>query len=104
MKYVGNENLVEVLEVNHGDNSYFPIFDCTYTALNFSDVLFGFGGVLKDISCQVLYGLFKLHDHENNLYYHATSEIYFHNLFLIFTQLLICMGLYVFDHQNIYTT
>ena len=28
--------------MNYGDNTYFPIFECVYGSLNFSDVFFGY--------------------------------------------------------------
>ena len=43
--------------------------------------------VHNNIFHQLVYSLFKIHFHEDILYYHATSGKYFHSLFLIFTQL-----------------
>ena len=75
-------------ERHSGNDVLCPLFDCACGSLNFGNMLFGSGGVHNNIFHQFSYSPVKLHFCEESLYNYATSEIYFHNPFLIFNQLL----------------
>ena len=90
---------MEVLESNCGDNAFGPLYDCADGSLNFKYLFFGCGVVYTKSLHDIICSLAKLHIHKKSLYYHATSVIYFKNLFLIFTHLLSLAGWYVFDSR-----
>ena len=71
---------MELLGIRSGNNAYGPFLECTDCSLNFSMVLFGDGGFHSEIFNHLDYILVKLHVHEDSLYYHDTSGIYFHSL------------------------
>ena len=83
---------MEVIERHSGNNALGTIFDCAYGYLNFSDMLFGGGGVHKTILYHLIYSVVKIHVHEDSLYYHATSGISFINHF---KDLLNCLDIWV---------
>ena len=88
---------MEVLESHSGNDESGYLLEFTYGYPSFINVLFGGGFFHNAIYYQLLYSLVKLHVHEDTLYY-------FHDLFLIFTQLLCLTCWYVFDSHKIYTT
>ena len=95
---------MEVLEKHSGNYSSGPLLDCADGSLNFSNILFGRGGVHGGIFCQLVYIFVEIHIHEDILYHHATSGIDFNNLFLRFNQLFRCMVCYFFENHKLYTT
>ena len=70
---------MEVLGRHSGNNAYGTLFDYADGYLNFRDVFFGCGVVNTFFPYELVYSIFKLNVYEDSLYYHATSEIYFHN-------------------------
>ena len=72
---------MEVLESNCGDNACVSLYDCAYGSLNFSNMLSGCIGFNNKIYHYFIYGIVKIHVHEDSLYYHSNSGIYCHNSF-----------------------
>ena len=81
-----------VLEIHGGEKTSGYLFECVGGLFNLSSMLLSDGDANNDSYHQIIYGLVKLYVHEESLYYHATSEIYFYNSFKRVTQLLIHTG------------
>ena len=93
---------MEVLESHSDNDASGPLLECAYGSLNLRNVFFGGGGVDKVKFFHHII-LVELHVHEDSLYYHDTSGIDFHKPFLIFIQMLVCTGWYVFNSHKLYT-
>ena len=61
---IGDEKLVEALEIHRGNDTLGTFFDCADGSLNTRGMLFSVGGVNNGILYHIIYDPVKLHVYE----------------------------------------